>query len=196
MSPAVYFDLDGVLADFVRGAMREHSKSMPMRDVRWNFWEQLGMTEEEFWPSLGRDFFAHLNPLDDGMNLLRMVENIVPSNSIGILTSAADVRGCADGKRDWVAKHLPQYLPRLTVCQSSKIAPAQKELHAGPDKLLIDDHTANVNAWVKGGGFGVLVPRPWNVRDFDCDTYGDFKPGDLLREVRTLLAVCAFGPVS
>lgn len=196
MSPAVYVDLDGVLADFVRGAMRWHKKSLPIRDVRWNFWEQMEMTEEEFWPSLGREFFAGLNPLDDGMELLRMVEGMVPTNSIGILTSAADVRGCAEGKRDWVEKHLPGYLPRLTICQSRKDSPAQKELHAGPDKLLIDDHTGNLLSWARAGGLGVLVPRPWNARSNDCDGYGDFKPADLLPEVRTLLGCCAFGPVS
>ena len=163
MSITVFFDLDGVLANFVGGALRLHNRDhdVPVESCRWNFMTQLGFTGENdpaFWAPLGFDFWAGLSPYSDGMALLRATEQRFAKDGvgeIGLLTSPCDTPGCVDGKRAWVAKHLPSYRRKLFVGSA-------KQLFAGPGKLLIDDHDSNVNAFEAAGGRAVQPPRPWN----------------------------------
>lgn len=183
MKPTVFIDLDGVLADFVRGSFRLHKRSLPMRSVRWGFPQQIGFRDEydpAFWNPMGRDFWANLDVLADGVSLLHAAESMLPANRIGLLTSAAGVDGCLDGKRDWVGRHLPEYLPRF-------FTGVTKELFAAPGKILIDDREENVSRFVAEGGSAVLVPRPWNSRAWCCDENGSFPPHQLATDLRETL---------
>lgn len=183
MRPAVFFDLDGVLADFVRGSFRLHGRSVPLREVVWGFPALIGFTgadDPKFWEPMGRDFWAGLDRLEDGFAFLRLVETIVPAERIGLLTSPCDTAGCLDGKRDWVAKHLPDYRRRLFVG-------AAKELFAGPGKILIDDNDANASRFHDAGGQSVLIPRPWNARSHLCNDEGRFLVSDALGDFRNAL---------
>ena len=64
--------------------------------------------------------------------------------------------GSCTGKALWVQSHLPEYSKRFI------ISTAPKSLLAKPDTLLIDDKDENVEEFVKAGGYGILVNRPWN----------------------------------
>lgn len=185
MIPAVFFDLDGVLADFVRGAFRLHGREVPFRTVQWDFCTQLGFngpTDPAFWSPMDRVFWAGLDRHEDGFVLLRAVERMLPKERIGLLTSAMNGDGCIDGKRDWVARHLPEYLPRLFTGIS-------KELFAGPGKVLVDDRDENCAAFRAAGGTDVLIPRPWNARAWACVPGGEFDPIALAATVRARLVV-------
>jgi hypothetical protein len=184
VTPAVFVDMDGVLADFVRGAFRLHGKSIPMRDVQWGFPAQIGFESDRdpaFWRGMDRAFWAGLEPLADGFALFRAVERMIDPERIALLTSAAGEDGCIDGKRDWIRRHLPDYLPRL-------FTGSAKELFAAPAKLLIDDNDVNAARFRRAGGAAVLVPRPWNVRGWGCDADGGFDPPSASDDVRTALA--------
>lgn len=87
--------------------------------------------------------------------LLAACEALVGRERIGLLTSPCDTAGCVDGKRAWVAKHLPEYRRRLFVGSA-------KELFAGPTKILVDDHEPNAIKFVRAGGHALVPPRPWN----------------------------------
>lgn len=179
MPPVVFFDLDGVLADFVRGAFAHHGKSVPMPQVRWHFPQQLGFSgtwAPEFWEPLGYEFWAGLRPLADGFDLLRRVESAVGPDRVGILSSPCDTRGCAEGKREWVARHIPGYRKRLFLGSA-------KELFAGPGKVLVDDHDPNCERFSAWGGRSILVPRPWNDRRAECCPEGGFDPAALAAEL-------------
>lgn len=171
MPPRVtfFFDLDGVLADFVRGACEFHGSTLhhDMSQVRWDFHDKLGVTPEQFWQPLGYNFWVNLAPLPDGFALLRQAESLVGAGRIGLLTSAAGVQGCVDGKRAWVKKYLPDYLPRM-------FTGSAKELFASESKVLVDDHDPNCDKFRAHGGRAVLVPRPWNARRAECSTCGSF----------------------
>lgn len=170
MKPAVFFDLDGVLADFVSGAFAAHGKALPIEDVTWGFPEQLGfagVNDPKFWEPLGHDFWANLGRYEDGFTLLRAAEQLIGPDRIGLLSSPCDTAGCADGKRAWVAEHLPAYRRRLFLGSA-------KELFAGPGKVLVDDHDANCEAFAAAGGRVVTPPRPWNRRKAECRPGGGF----------------------
>lgn len=183
MAPVVFFDLDGVLADFVRGAFRLHGREVPVRSVRWDFWTQLGFqpgNDPAFWGPMDRGYWRELPAYGDGFILLAAVERMVPRDRIALATSAQGSDGCIDGKRDWVKHNLPEYLPRL-------FTGAAKELFAAPGKLLIDDSDMNVTKFRAAGGETVLVPRPWNCRGWACIGDGQFDPLAVAEDVRHAL---------
>lgn len=164
----LFFDLDGVLSDFVRGALKFHGREdvHPSR-VEWGIEAQLGMRPAEFWAPLGYGFWSSLEPYPDGMALLAAAEKLVSPERIALLTSPCDTAGCVDGKRDWVARHLPAYTRRLFVGSA-------KHLFAAPTKLLIDDNDENCRRFESAGGRTVQPPRPWNVHRAQCDAEGGF----------------------
>jgi hypothetical protein len=180
MAPAIFFDLDGVLADFVTGALELHGKSIPVDHVRWDFDRQLGIEPAEFWAPMGRSFWAGLPVHCDGFELLRRAERLVPRDRIALLSSPCANDGCVEGKRDWVKRWLPEYLPRLFVGTA-------KHLFASPSKILVDDHDGNIDRFVNSGGFTVTAPRPWNLCRWQCRN-GAFDPVEVTEELRHILS--------
>ncbi len=176
MKPTLFFDMDGVIANMVAGACVAHNSTLhlEMKLIRWKFFEQMGFAHNEsgFWEKLDRRVWANLEPLADGMELLKLAESMVGPERIALLTSPCNTDGCIDGKRDWVAKHLPDYKRRL-------FTGSAKWLFAGPGKVLVDDHGDNCNKFVYHddeytGGRAVLVPRPWNNHRCLTDPNGNF----------------------
>lgn len=159
MTPVCFLDLDGVLVDFVGGAFRLHGRSVPAADVQWGFPEQLGFSgvnDPAFWEPMGFDFWAGLAWTPEGRDVLRSVEAAF-GDRVAVMTSPCDTPGAVEGKVAWVRRELPAYRRRFFV------GPA-KDMAAGPGKVLVDDHDANVDKFVAAGGAAVLVPRPWNRR--------------------------------
>jgi 5'(3')-deoxyribonucleotidase len=179
MKPVLYLDLDGVLVDFVAGALVAHKQDIPRLSMRWNFFEQYTppMTEAEFWKDLGFDFWSTLPWTPEGKNFLAGLEGVFGDRII-LLTSPADTSGAVEGKVEWVRRELPQYKKRLFV------GPA-KQLLAGPKKILVDDNNTNVERFRAEGGVAVLVPRPWNNSVNYCipGTDGGFDVDALISEV-------------
>lgn len=182
--PVLYLDLDGVLVDFVRGALRAHGQYIPFPDVRWDFWRQMDgsngeMTEIEFWKPMGRSFWEHLPWTPEGKNFLALLEAIA-GDRIVLLTSPSDNDGAVDGKIAWIKRELPAYTRRFFVGPP-------KALAASPMKILVDDYGVNVEKFNDEGGRFVLVPRPWNRRFYDtAGRNGEFDPETVAKEVRTL----------
>lgn len=174
----VLFDMDGVLADFVSGALTVHRASLPYTEIVWDFPTQIGFAgagDPAFWRPLETpDFWATLPPCADGMEVFRRIEARIGRDRIGILSSGLCPGSC-DGKRAWLDRHLPGYARRA-------IFGTVKELLAAPCKLLLDDHDPNVDAWRKCGGKAVRVPRPWNGGRAQ-PACGDFDPDGLVRAV-------------
>jgi hypothetical protein len=180
---AILFDLDGVLADFVGGALMYHGRTdIRHADVRWAIEAQLGLDPAAFWRDLGYGFWASLPVLPDGLALLTAAQDIVGWDRIGLLTSPCDTNGCIDGKRAWVEKHAPQHRRRLFVGSA-------KELFAGPTKVLIDDHDGNVEKFQAAGGLVVQPPRPWNARRAECVNGHEFDVAKVVEELRTVVEV-------
>ena len=174
--PVCFVDLDGVLVDFVGGALKLHNKPLPMDVVTWDFDQQVGLSAQEFWSPLGEEFWANLEWTAEGVALLVCLDELFRGR-VALLSSPCATPGCCDGKRQWVRKHLgPDWLKRLMLSSA-------KHLFAAPGKVLIDDNNENVDAFVGAGGRAVLTPRPWNRRRHECETGGRFNVAKLLDEV-------------
>lgn len=167
---SVFVDMDGVLVDFVGGALDLFGSDLDIADTRWDFPGQIGFqggNDPEFWDPLGYEFWAGLEWTREGESLLRQLEVLVGQPNIGLLTSPCHTKGCAEGKREWVKQHLPQYQRQLFLGSA-------KHLFASPRKILIDDHDPNVENFQKYSGQSILVPRPWNSDRHLTDAKGGF----------------------
>ena len=183
MKRIVFWDMDGLVADFVSGALAFHGKSLPMAEVTWDFPLQLGFKETwcpTFWQPLGtKEFWRDLLPLDDGMELFHRVEAAVGKDRLCILSSGQSP-GSPDGKREWLEKWLPGYAKTAIFAHA-------KHLVAAPDKVLVDDYDGNVDKFVAAGGRACLVPRPWNTKRHLSCPQGRFQVGQVLDELIPLI---------
>lgn len=156
MKNLCFIDLDGVLADFVNGVFKFHNFSIPWTEVGWEFDKKSGLSPEVFWNSLGMNFWAGLQPTQEFSAIKDAAEKRFGKDNIFLCSSPCLVNGCTAGKGLWVDKHLPGYGRRLILSN-------RKEVFSGSGRVLIDDRDENIAEWIKLGGIGLLVPRPWNA---------------------------------
>jgi 5'(3')-deoxyribonucleotidase len=159
MKTQVFLDVDGVLADLVKGIAAYFKIPNPYDNPanlgNYHLDKILGMDADSFWGPLGYDFWENLDFMDDAHAILFRVFHHVTDKQVTLLTSPISTPGCAEGKLSWVRKKLPKFHRRTLVGSN-------KEAIAAPGKLLIDDYDRNVDAWIEAGGPAIQVPRPWN----------------------------------
>lgn len=155
----VLLDMDGVLADFVHGACKFHSKENPYVTPemygRYDIADILGMTADEFWNPLDGDFWASLDPTPEAFDTLNMLLEFFPEDQICLLSSPTYHEECMEGKIRWVKQYFPSFSRRFL------FGPV-KEFCAHERNILIDDHDGNIEKFSKAGGLTTLFPRPWN----------------------------------
>lgn len=164
MTPRCLLDMDGVLVDFVGGACNAHRvenpyAKHPLGDAAgaWDIASLLGMTEKKFWQPLNNaGFWAWLDWMPDGREILETVERLFGQENVCLLTSPNLSPWCASGKVLWIERNMPAYKRRFL------IGP-RKEFCAFPGNVLVDDNDKNVHDFVSKGGSAVIVPRPWNA---------------------------------
>lgn len=148
-------DVDGVLADFVRGACVVHGDpNHTPTDWDW-FHTDWGISATEFWRPIkeaGENFYRNYVPplpwKEDLLGLLREHGDVV------LATANPLHPGLAASKIAWLNKHVPG-TPVMMGCQ--------KELMAKPGRILVDDNEDNLVAWLKNGGHPIRMNQPWNL---------------------------------
>lgn len=150
-------DCDGVLCDFVSGAIEVHRiPNYKHDDVKhWDFFQDWGMSADEFYNwCRGYEFWFNLKPYDWARGL---VEEIGLDNFI-ISTAPTMDPTCVQAKLDWLYHHFK--IPMTNVMVGSR-----KELMAKAGLTLIDDNPKNVEKFKEHGGNAILFPQPWNGGD-------------------------------
>lgn len=149
----ILLDCDGVLADFVSGALKAHDRPEAHDDwVIWDYFRSWCPSEEAFWkPLRGAAFWFGLQAYPWAGELLKLF----PQSAI--VTAPNLDPTCIQGKLDWLRAHFGIHQDRIVLT-------AAKHLLAHPASLLVDDKPDNVDAFRKAGGHAVLFPQPWNQR--------------------------------
>lgn len=177
----IAFDMDGVLAQFVRGTLALHHSKLSHADITdWNMGKLMGIADSAFYAPMGFDFWSSLTTYADGMELFDLIIANNTGERIALLSSPVETHGCYDGKRVWVKRHLPGMVKSLFVG-------SDKSLFAHAGAILIDDSDTNVASFREAGGQAVLIPRPWNVARGGCDATGHFNPRRLAEQIVPLL---------
>ena len=162
MNRLLFIDLDGVLVDFVAGALAFHKSNLLYSEAKWDLAAQIGLAASDFWNPLGREFWEGLQPTREMVNTISLASRYFGEENTFVISSPCRTPGCATGKAAWVEKHLPPSYSRHLLLTD------RKEIFAGPGRLLIDDFRLNCQAWEASGCKAFLFPRPWNeARDLE-----------------------------
>lgn len=153
----VYFDMDGVLADFDRGLIElcklqpldQATKTEEDDDRMWagvkaagHFYDKL-----EFMPGAKEMFDTIRDKYGLGVEIL----SGIPKPRRGIETAGED-------KISWAHRLLAEDLKVNIVYREEK-----KNYVTGPDCVLIDDLEKNINEWEQCGGTGILFTSAADV---------------------------------
>lgn len=147
----IFLDMDGVLADF-NGAMIKHF-GVPFDQVG-------GGDAKERWRLISSelpDVYANLDTLPDADALVAAVTEVcVEYDAIpGILTAIPKygrLPNAQKHKYEWTRVRWPH------LCKNFNIGPfaVDKQKHARPGHILIDDSELNIPQWQACGGYGIL----------------------------------------
>jgi 5'(3')-deoxyribonucleotidase len=155
-------DMDGVVANFVEGCCALYGKRQEdWPQGQYDFpYQMLGeASEDAVWKriaNLGSDFWRDLSPMTDAYEIVAYCEEFFGRESCAFLTSPPKSSPwAATGKIQWIKRYFPEYNRRTLVG-------ACKEFCAHSNAILIDDYAVQVDKFKKHGGYGVLLPRPWN----------------------------------
>lgn len=148
--PTVYFDLDGVLANFDKAA-----ESILGTDNIYKFEFVYG--PEAFWNALNHsgDFFEKLEPTSGAKRMLDAARGY----PTGIITALPKTKQdlVRLQKKAWVATHLSPELP-VICCRTH-----EKPEFCAPGDIMIDDRALNKKAWEAKGGRYIIHTCPQNT---------------------------------
>lgn len=138
--PHLYFDMDGVLADFDRHyeAVLGYRPDKLLDNADWNAVRQV------------RDFYLDIPPMPDLEELWTGTGGFAATYDRAVLTGVpSSVPEAADNKRAWVRRHLGEV---ETICCRSR----DKRLHCMPGDVLIDDWDKYRHLWEQAGGIFIV----------------------------------------
>jgi len=132
----VFLDLDGVFADF-DGKFFEITGMWP-REVSTNkLWKIINAQDQ---------YFYSLGLMKDAEHLWNYVKQFNPTFLTGLPSSKTGKQQ----KERWVAEKFGSEWPVIILPKRDK------QLHSGPNKILIDDTSINITQWVDKGGHGIF----------------------------------------
>ena len=159
----IYFDMDGVLADFDTAAAplsggrddlnnRVDLMSVDARDAKSARWHRIEQNQN-FWADI---------PVMDGIEeLLRVAADM---GELFVLTSVPAAKKFVGGekyvdfieaeKKAWIARHMGDFFPQQNVIVAR--VPKEELVQPTADTLLIDDRAVNIDDWCAAGGRGLV----------------------------------------
>lgn len=161
----VYLDCDGVYADFVTNILDAMGYSWPgYHGWPWgqtfDIFPDIGTTWIEASKYCDANFWANLSWMEDGRAILAEVFARFRPNETMLLTKPMEHDGSYTGKAQWVLSHIPDLARRIVPTHVPKY-----EFAYDFNCLLIDDSQTNYDQFVRAGGAGILVPRPYNANE-------------------------------
>ncbi|MBQ3792349.1 MAG: hypothetical protein II797_04510 [Clostridia bacterium] len=155
----IYFDMDGVLADFNRG-VSELCGLAPVDQ------EKHGPEEEEkMWDAIRQTdrFYDRLEPVEGSIRLfLDLREKYGKDVEIltGIPKPRRNIPTAGEDKVSWVRRYLsPDVKVRLVLRKEKKYCVE------GGNSYLIDDYRKNIREWEEAGGTGILFTSAEETRE-------------------------------
>lgn len=158
MFKCVFLDMDGVLVDFNKGIHAVHNRqdiyqtNFEMAKGKFHLAPLWGISKKEFWePTLTPGFWESLDKTPEADDIVKHFQH----SEVCILTTPSVDKNCVPEKRNWMRNHYPHLAKNMIFTDVKKFL-------AGPGRCLLDDKDENVNEFDSNGGFGLILPRPWN----------------------------------
>ena len=163
----IFFDLDGVLADFDRGVV-ELAHTNPLDQSSEDF-----VTEDKMWAEISKveRFYFNLKPVPGSLEMFSEIYGKY-GDRVEILSGIPKPRrgiiGAERDKIEWSHAFLSPEIKVNIVYKEEK-----KNFCTGIDSILIDDLKANIEAWRSSGGTGILHISPedtlYRLREIEKD---------------------------
>jgi 5'(3')-deoxyribonucleotidase len=152
MIPTIFIDMDGVLADLNTGITKlsGNSSITDNRGELFKYWLPKYVQEEGFYTQAPMPNAVYLV---DFLTKLHMQGRV----NLAILTSHGEFyepfSEVIRQKKAWLEKNFWK-LNKIPFCATS--SGADKSILAGPNRLLIDDHSKNIMHFINAGGQGIV----------------------------------------
>jgi hypothetical protein len=137
--PIIYFDMDGVLADFNGGYEKLFGKQ-PGDSAR---------DDPNVGKLVGSDFFSKLDKLPYADELIKTSVKLFGGYSICSSPLRGDHKNSELNKRLWIQQHLNPQPDNIVIT-------GKKDSYAKGKNVLIDDKPKNIIPWRERGGIGIL----------------------------------------
>lgn len=154
----IFFDMDGVLADFSRG-VREMCGIEPPDQSKGD-----KAADDDLFMRVSQvdDFYLRLEPIEGMLELFDEVRS-KHGDDVQILTGVPkpehNVPQASDNKREWVRRYISGDVTVYTVRRKEK-----QDYAAGKDCYLIDDFEKNILEWEAAGGTGIMFESAERTR--------------------------------
>lgn len=138
----VYCDMDGVLANFVKGT-EQIERGL------------LDHTPDYYWPIINRrgaQFWSELCWMPDGKKLWMSLMSMVHPTRLWLLTARSRHGAAKPGKWIWIYKNMGIWMVDRTIICYRK----EKMRYATGGNILIDDRADTIAAWEDAGGRGIV----------------------------------------
>jgi len=145
--PKLYCDMDGVLADFKKGA--EKATGVPIS--KW----MSSLTKKEKWNPIRNDksFWESLPWMPDGKTLWNYIKKHKPDILSAYVKRDIDPN-CIPGKSKWCRRNLGIGGTRVNLVLRSQKQNYAQTGHRSP-AVLVDDYKPNIEAFTRRGGIGI-----------------------------------------
>jgi hypothetical protein len=130
-----FLDLDGVYADF-DGRFFKLTGKWPYQVEKKQMWKIINADDR---------YFASLEMMEDAHHLWEYTKQFMPT----FLTGLPSKQGGKEQKENWVAEKFGSEWKVIVLPKRDK------QLHSGPNRVLIDDTIVNIQQWTEKGGHGV-----------------------------------------
>ena len=143
----IHLDMDGVLVDFEKGFKQHTGMSVDSFQSPSEFWKFAQKFDH---------LYADLPMMPDAHLLIRNVRDVSREYGyhVEILTavpSLTHMPNVTADKERWIKRHCPYGWKFKTGPHA-----VDKQLHAKPGDILIDDKIRNIAQWTQAGGVGIL----------------------------------------
>ena len=166
----IYFDIDGVMADWLGGVAKSFGVHRHALAHRVNTGmapaQALGISNNSFWARLDHpEFWAKLEPFAPTLQLWHDFRDA--GLDCCVLTAPSQAPSCLSGKLMWLQTYLGGRNFR------DYIMTRRKGDLGGPGRLLLDDREKNIGPFTAAGGMAIHFPTEGNEIRADGATVQD-----------------------
>jgi len=143
----IFVDMDGVLADFLRGVERPEYIGHPLTSDAKGHTEYDERKEE----LTNKRLFRKLPPMVDMYDLVAYIKHTGLPWEILTAAGAVNRELVVYDKNEWIKEYVDPHI--VVTCTFNG---RQKAVFAKAGNVLIDDRADNIEAWEAAGGIGIV----------------------------------------